>query len=60
MQVAILAVSSLALGVGILNLAIMAKTAKELHTAKTEVDLVKAKVAHNAKVVKAALGGLEM
>lgn len=64
MNVAILTISSLALGVGIVNLAIMAKTAKELKAAKTEVEsqieVVKAKVNHNAKVVKTALSALEM
>ena len=63
MQIAILTVSSLALAVGVANLAIIAKTAHELKTAKAEVDdavtEVKAKVEHNAKVVKAALGALE-
>lgn len=60
MQIAILTVSTLALGVGVLNLAIMAKTAHELKAAKAEIDAVKDKVARNAKVVKSTLGALEL
>lgn len=63
MDAAILTVSSLALIVGVANLAIMAKTAHDLKEAKIEVDAaveeIKTKVNNNAKVVKTALAQLE-
>lgn len=63
MQYAILGIASLSLVCSAGTLVIMAKTAKELKTAKitveTKVQDVEAKVNHNAKVVKAALSQLE-
>lgn len=63
MQIAILTVSSLSLIASAGSFMILAKMAKEMHTAKTQIEAelegVKAKVTHNAKVVKAALGSLE-
>lgn len=64
MQIAILTVSSLALGVGIINLAIMAKTAKELHDAKLKIDqdveAFKQKTDRNIKKLRSTINDLEM
>ncbi len=60
MQIAILTVSSLALLVGVANLAVMSKTAHELKKAKVHVDETAAKVAKNVGILKGALGEMEL
>lgn len=60
MQIAILTVSSLALLVGVANLAVMAKTASELKKAKLHVDEVAEKANKNVGILKAALGEMEI
>lgn len=60
MNTAILIISSASLICSVSTLLIMAKTARELKLAKDEVETVKAKVSHNANVVKTALGALEI
>lgn len=64
MQIAILGFSIIGAVTGTASLLIMAKTARELKAAKVQVDSeitsVKAKVSHNAKVVKTALAQMEM
>ena len=64
MNIAILGFSIIGAVTGTASLLIMAKTAKELQTAKTQVDgeivEIKRKVSRNAAVVKAALGQLEL
>lgn len=64
MQIAILGFSIIGAVTGTASLLIMAKTAKELKTVKTQVDAdisaVKTKVSRNAQVVKTALGQLEL
>lgn len=64
MQIAILTFSIIGAATGTASLLIMAKTAKELKAAKTQVDTevadVKRKVTRNAQVIKAALSDLEL
>jgi hypothetical protein len=64
MNIAILTISSLSLVCSAGTLLIMAKTAKEMQNAKTQVDRdienIKSKVTHNAKVVKTALSALDI
>lgn len=59
MNIAILIVSSASLVCSAGCLAILVIGAKEATAIKTEIETVKTKVAHNAKVVKTALGSLE-
>lgn len=60
MNIALLIVSSASLVCSGCCLAILLKGAKEAQGIKAEVETVKAKVTHNAKVVKTALGALEI
>lgn len=64
MNIAILTVSSLSLVASVGTLLIMAKTARELQMVKAEVEStvadVQTKVKHNAKVIGAAFGALEI
>lgn len=60
MNTAILIVSSASLVCSVGTLLIMIKTAHELKVAKDEVEVVKTKVSHNAKVVKTALAQMEI
>lgn len=60
MNTALVTIASLSLACSAGSLLILVKMAKELKTAKDEVDTLKVKVAHNAKVVKTALGAMEL
>lgn len=60
MNIAILIVSSASLVCSGCCLAIMFKGAKEAQALKVKVNGVESKVTHNAQVVKAALGQLEL
>lgn len=60
MQATILTISSLSLLASVGTLAIMLKMAKELKSAKDEVNAVKGKAEYNMAVVKNAMGKLEL
>lgn len=60
MNTALLIVSSASLLCSAGSLLILMKAVHELKLAKDEVEAVKTKLNHNAKVVKTALGALEV
>lgn len=64
MQIATLALAGLSAAASVGCFLIMAKTAKDLRETKARVEAdvvgIKTKVSHNAGVVRAALGALEL